>query len=180
MIAVSSMAMAAWYRPVGAPLLFARSVELPKKTATRYVVVMDLVRRLNQLDADGNRLFAAEDVRYALPYVVLSSGLSLDDADDALMDAFADVAERAGVTPDMDGATVRAAIEAHYRHHPIPAAMRTIIDDVLSPSASQAQAQLGQARAMGVLGGGVRPAGTIAASMARFPAKPPTPTTPTR
>jgi hypothetical protein len=137
---------------------------------------VDLLLRLNQLDQTGNRVFAAEDVRHALPYIVIRSGTGLADASDELLNACADVADLAGVELSMDSETVTAAFETYFRQHPIAPALRQAIDDALMPAQTRGpQAQLGHQPITGVLGGGMRPPGTTSGGLARLATLPMTP-----
>jgi hypothetical protein len=135
-----------------------------------------LMAALAREDELGNRVHALDDVRHAIPLIVLSAGLDVGKLSEGTQQLMLEVTLAAGLDPFADPApTPEQIVEAFaqfYRDQPVDAAIleeiRKAFEAVDDGPPKAAQALLGQERSTGVLGGGERPKGTIPAALGRL------------
>ncbi len=134
-----------------------------------------LLAALSRLDDDGNREFAVDDVRHAIPLIVVTSGLELGALSAGVQQLMVETLLQAGVdldTDEADGDAIAAALADWYRAHPVAPAVleeiRKAFDGADAGPSKAAQALLGTTQKAGVLGGGERPAGTIPGALGRI------------
>ena len=138
-----------------------------------------LVEALTRVDADGNDVHAAADVRHALPYLVIALDLDLDELSDPLQELVAEAMEAAGAMTAKDPIE---ALLAYFEKNPVTPAIlddvrRALSGDGLETGAHKAATMLGldtKATAPPT----ERPKGTIPGAMARLQTAPPTKKTP--
>jgi hypothetical protein len=140
-----------------------------------------LMAGLNRYDEIGNRVHALVDVRHALPLIVLTAGLDVTKLSAGMQELMAETVIAAGVDPQADPApdadALIAAIAAWYQENPVAPGVleeiRKAFEQLPEGPSARAQALLGQQKGSGVLGGGVRPEGTIPAALGRLSAMAP-------
>lgn len=136
----------------------------------------DLTSALSRLDDDGNRVFPVDDVRHAIPLIVLMNGLDLASQTEGVQQLVLETLLAAGLNvEDADGAEPDEVVEAlatWYRANPVSPAVleeiRRAFEGSTDGPSKAAQALLGTEQKAGVLGGGERPAGTIPAALGRI------------
>lgn len=136
----------------------------------------DLTAALARLDDDGNRVFPVDDVRHALPLIVLMNGLDLAAQTQGVQQLVLEALLAAGLDPEVEPAPAPdemvAALAAWYREHPVSVAVleeiRKAFEGSTDGPSKAARALLGTEHKSGVLGGGERPAGTIPAALGRL------------
>jgi hypothetical protein len=69
------------------------------------------------------------------------------------------LAERAGVTPDMDAPATRACVQRYFDAHPLPPSLRTSLEQALRGMAAAGGESLG--RELQSVTGAVQPAGVL-------------------
>src|SRR5262245_55963302 len=75
-----------------------------------------IVEALSQVDEDGNDLFAPDDVRHALPYLVVTLDVPLDELSEGLQELVADTMSAAGADTGDDPV---GALRAYYEKRPV-------------------------------------------------------------
>jgi hypothetical protein len=133
---------------------------------------------------DGTFVYSDEEVRHYLPLLILTAKIPFQKLDAAAQRILGEFVGAAQLDLSKPPAEVQAVIEKHYEKNPVnPALHKGIMDVVRSVLAgggdvsSAALAALGGQKTTGVLGGGVRPAGTapggVLARLASIPPKKP-------
>lgn len=135
----------------------------------------DLLTALSSLDDDGNRVFPVDDVRHAIPLMVLLGGLDLATLSAGVQELMVETLLEAGVDLDVEaaeGEAIAAALARWYVEHPVAPAIleeiRKAFADTAEGPSRAAQTLLGTERVTGVLGGGERPPGTIPGALGRI------------
>ncbi|OGQ25435.1 MAG: hypothetical protein A2138_10270 [Deltaproteobacteria bacterium RBG_16_71_12] len=136
----------------------------------------DLTAALSRLDDDGNRVYPVDDVRHAIPLIVLMNGLDLAAQTEGVQQLVLETLLAAGVDPEAKPAPepeeAIAALASWYQEHPVSAAVldeiRKAFEGPTDGPSKAARALLGTEEKRGVLGGGERPAGTIPAALGRL------------
>lgn len=131
---------------------------------------------LSRIDDDGNRVFPLLEVRHAIPLIVLSAGLEVDKLTEGVQELMLQTSLDAGLDPTAEPAPspeeIVEAFARHFREHPVSPAIleeiRRAFEAVADAPSKAAQALLGSETKSGVLGGGVRPEGTIPAALGRL------------
>jgi hypothetical protein len=125
------------------------------------------------IDESGALKYPVEDVEHVLPWMLVNLPVDLEALDERTLVAFAKAAESAGVTDASDPAEIRSAFDAYYRAYPPSPQVVTALTEAWrrvnegeGPAAFSGF--LGEHQATGVLGGGVRPAGTVPAALGRL------------
>lgn len=130
-------------------------------------------------DGDGKRLHGDEDVAYAVPLLIFILGLDPGELPDEVQEAFLRGCGLCGLTGEESAEQLARTVGDAYAARPIEATLMEALDawaragllDRKTPDADKEKyaAFLGSTTRGGVLGGGERPAGTIAAGpLARF------------
>ncbi|MCC7072173.1 MAG: hypothetical protein IT383_12670 [Deltaproteobacteria bacterium] len=134
-----------------------------------------LLAALSRLDDDGNRVFPVDEVRHAIPLVVLLSGLELATLSEGVQRLMVETMLDAGVDLDLDtaeGDDIAAALAAWYHERPVAPALleeiRKAFEGGADAPSRAARALLGSERPKGVLGGGERPPGTVPGPLGRL------------
>lgn len=131
------------------------------------------------VDAHGQRLCSDEEVVHALPWLVLLLELPQDAVPEDLRPAFFRTLTSFGITGTESARDLAAKVAEAYVQKPISPRLVAAVDawararlgDASRPLEGQQNlaAFFGNSKAGGVLGGGVRPAGSTAAGpVARF------------
>lgn len=136
----------------------------------------DLTAALSRLDDDGNRFFPVDDVRHAIPLIVLMNGLDLAAQTPGVQELVLETLLAAGLDPEATPAPepdeVVAALASWYGAHPVAPEILDEIRKAFEGSAEgpskAARALIGTEEKAGVLGGGERPVGTIPAALGRL------------
>jgi len=135
-----------------------------------------LLTALHREDDIGNRVHALDDVRHAIPLIVLMAGLDLEKLSPGTQELMLQASLAAGLDPLADPAptpdeTVSAFVR-YFEAHPVePAILHDIqqaFEGLEDGPSKAARALLGTEASTGVLGGGERPAGTIPAALGRL------------
>jgi hypothetical protein len=135
-----------------------------------------LMAALSRLDDDGNRVFPVEDLRHAIPLIVLLSGLDLSKVSEGVLELMVETSLAAGLDPEADPPPTAEetieAFEAYFHDRPVSPAIldeiRKAFESLPGAPSKAAQALLGTERTTGVLGGGARPEGTIPGALGRL------------
>lgn len=133
---------------------------------------------------DGTFVYSDAEVRHYLPLLILSAKVPFAALDAATQQILGEFVGLAGLDLSKPAEQVQATIEAYYQKNPVnPALQKGIMDVVRGVLASggdvskAALAALGGQKSTGVLGGGVRPAGTapggVLTRLASIPPKKP-------
>lgn len=124
---------------------------------------------------DGTYLYTDAEVRHYLPYLVLAAKVPLDQLHESVQLLVGQLVVDAKLDLKAGAEKVQQQIEAYYNSKPVNAelhkAVMGFVRETLSSGgdeqrAALASALLGKEQATGVLGGGVRPAGTSPGGMA--------------
>jgi hypothetical protein len=121
-------------------------------------------------------VFPLEDVRHAIPLIVLLGGLDLAKVSDGVLELMLETSLEAGLDPEGDPPpTAEETVEAfgaYFHDRPVSPAIleeiRKAFESLPEAPSKAAQALLGTERTGGVLGGGARPEGTIPAALGRL------------
>lgn len=95
--------------------------------------VTALTESLSRTDKHGERVFAAEDVRHALPLIVLGAGLDASLLSPGMQDLMAETLEAAGVADATDEEKALEALAGYYRAHPVAPAILEEIRRAFAP-----------------------------------------------
>lgn len=119
---------------------------------------------------DGTFVYSDAEVRHYLPYLVLSAKVPLDRLHDSVQLMVGQLVVDAKLDLKAGAEKVQVQLEAYYAAHPVnPELHKAVLGFARESLAAGASgdagraavaAMLGQDKASGVLGGGLRPAGT--------------------
>jgi hypothetical protein len=154
---------------------------MTRRAAVRYGravsdAIDTLLTALLREDDGGIRVHSLEEVRHAIPLIVLLSGLEVDALSEGVQELMLEAFEEAGLDASTDPAPspddTIAAFATYYGTYPVSPAILDEIRKVFEPEAGApskaAQALIGTEHGTGVLGGGTRPEGTIPAALGRL------------
>lgn len=125
------------------------------------------------VDEVGVLRYPVTDVEHVIPWMLVNLPVDLSVLDEATLILFAQASDQAGVTEQMGPVEIRAAFDAWYAKHPpspsVVAALQEAWRQVNEgDGAAPFSGFLGDKAATGVLGGGVRPEGTVPGALARL------------
>jgi len=129
---------------------------------------------LMRSDEDGNNVFSFDDIRHALPYLVIALEIDIDDLSEGLMELFVETLTEANIPLNKGSEALVDAVIAFYEKKPprpeiLEAVKRSLGGDGIERAEDKKRnSLLGVEKNTGVLGGGSRPQGTIPGAMARF------------
>lgn len=127
------------------------------------------------VDEAGALRYPVADVEHVLPWMLVNLPVDLGALDERTLILFAQAAEQAGVDDAMAPAQIRAAFDAWYAAHPPSPAIVLALQEAWrrvneGDGPAPFDAFTGAKHSTGVLGGGVRPAGTVPGALARLAA----------
>ncbi|MCC7072723.1 MAG: hypothetical protein IT383_15445 [Deltaproteobacteria bacterium] len=126
-------------------------------------------------DEQGALRYPAADVEHVIPWMLVNLPVDLGVLDEPTLILFAQASEKAGIKDAMDAQEIRDAFDAWYLTNPpspvVVAALQEAWRQVHEGSGPAPFAGfLGEKASTGVLGGGVRPQGTVPGALARLAA----------
>lgn len=127
------------------------------------------------VDAEGELRFPVADVEHILPWILLNMPVDMAALDDGTVAIFAAACERAGIGGDTSAESARALFQAYYDEQPpSPALVAALRQAWSAANAGSSETDpfsrfaVGKRQTTVVIGGGVRPEGTVPGTMGRF------------
>lgn len=127
------------------------------------------------VDEQGALRYPVADVEHVIPWMLVNLPVDLSVLDEATLILLAQASDKAGITEAMGPQQIRAAFDAWYvAHPPSPSVVAALQEAWRQVNEGDGPAPfsgfLGEKSGTGVLGGGVRPEGTVPGALARLAA----------